>query len=102
MDELPSILWSYQTTRRGSTGETPFSLCYCSEALIPVEIRIPTLRVEHFDLVSSEQGLRNNLDTVEELRDEARVHQAAYNQQIEKYYNQRVRARSFLLGDLAL
>ncbi|XP_052189979.1 uncharacterized protein LOC127799798 [Diospyros lotus] len=73
VDELLSILWSYRTTRRGSTGETPFSLCYGSKALIPVEIGIPTFRVEHFDPKSNEQGLRNNLDTVEELRDEARV-----------------------------
>ncbi|XP_052177558.1 uncharacterized protein LOC127791614 [Diospyros lotus] len=67
VDELPSILWSYRTTRRGSIGETPFSLCYSSEALIPVEIGIPTFRVEHFDPESNEQDLRNNLDTVEEL-----------------------------------
>ncbi|XP_052185272.1 uncharacterized protein LOC127796906 [Diospyros lotus] len=58
VDELPSILWFYRTTRRGSTGETPFSLCYGSEALIPVEIEIPTFRVEHFDPESNEQGLR--------------------------------------------
>ena len=102
VDELHSILWSYRTTRRGSTGETPFSLCYGLEALIPVEIGVPTLRVEHFDPESSEQGLRNNLDTVEELREEARVHQAAYNQRIERYYNRRVRAHSFLPGDLVL
>jgi len=102
VDELPSILWSYRTIRRGSTGETPFSLCYGSEALIPVEIGVPTLRVEHFDPESNEQGLRNNLDTVEELREEARVRQAVYNQRIERYYNRRVRARSFLPGDLVL
>ncbi|XP_052190034.1 uncharacterized protein LOC127799860 [Diospyros lotus] len=92
VDELPSILWSYRTTMRGSTGETPFNLCYGSEALIPVEIEIPTFRVDHFNLESNEQGLRNNLDTMEELRDEARVRQAVYNQRIERYYNRRVKA----------
>ena len=25
-DELPGVLWAYQTTTRTSTGETPFSL----------------------------------------------------------------------------
>lgn len=58
--------------------------------------------MEHFDPKSNEQGLRNNLDTVEELRDEARVRQAVYNQRIERYYNRRVKARSFLPGDLVL
>ena len=36
VEELPSILWSYRTTPKASMGETPFSLCYGSETLIPV------------------------------------------------------------------
>ena len=27
-EELPNVLWAYQTTRRRSMGETPFSLTY--------------------------------------------------------------------------
>ncbi|XP_052192778.1 uncharacterized protein LOC127801573 [Diospyros lotus] len=49
VDELPSILWSYRTTPRTATGECPFTLCYGSEALIPVEIGVRSYRVEHFD-----------------------------------------------------
>ncbi|XP_022149417.1 protein NYNRIN-like [Momordica charantia] len=45
-EELPEVLWSYQTTPRESTGETPFSLAFGSEAIVPVEIGIPTNRVE--------------------------------------------------------
>ncbi|KAL2227023.1 UNVERIFIED_CONTAM: Retrovirus-related Pol polyprotein from transposon [Sesamum indicum] len=37
-DELPGVLWAYRTTPRTSTGETPFSLVYGSEAVIPAEI----------------------------------------------------------------
>ena len=36
-DELPNVLWVYQTTPRRSTGETPFSLSYGAEAVIPAE-----------------------------------------------------------------
>ncbi|KAL5575765.1 hypothetical protein UlMin_017464 [Ulmus minor] len=36
-DELPGVLWAYRTTAKTSTGETPFSLAYGSEAVIPVE-----------------------------------------------------------------
>ena len=53
VDELLSILWSYRTTAKVSMGETPFNLCYGSEALIPVEIEVPTLKVEHFSLESN-------------------------------------------------
>ncbi|XP_022155870.1 uncharacterized protein LOC111022883 [Momordica charantia] len=45
-EELPEVLWSYRITPRESTGETPFSLAFGSEAVVPVEIGIPTDRVE--------------------------------------------------------
>ena len=78
------------------------SICYGLEALIPVEIGIPTLKVELFNSESNEQNLRNNLDFLDELRDQVKVRQAAYNQRIERYYNRRVKARSFLPRDLVL
>ena len=92
VDELPSILWSYRTMVKVSMSETPFSLCYGSEALIPVEIRVPTFRVELFSPESNEQNLRNTLDLLDELRDQVKVWQTTYNRCIERYYNWRVKA----------
>lgn len=40
VEELPCILWSYMTTSRVSTKETPFSLTYGKEAMFPVELAI--------------------------------------------------------------
>ena len=73
VDKLPSILWPYQTTIKISMDETPFSLCYGSEALIPVKIGVPTLREELFSLEANEQNLRHNLDLPDELRDQVKV-----------------------------
>ncbi|KAL0416730.1 UNVERIFIED_CONTAM: hypothetical protein Slati_3504900 [Sesamum latifolium] len=42
-EELTSVLWAYRTTPRGSTGETPFSLVYGTEAIIPAELGIPLI-----------------------------------------------------------
>ncbi|GJW49701.1 reverse transcriptase domain-containing protein [Tanacetum coccineum] len=42
VDELSNILWAHQTMLKTSNGETPFSLTYGSEAVIPVEIGMPT------------------------------------------------------------
>lgn len=39
-NELPSGLWAYQTTTRRSIGETPFSLTYGVEAVIPAEVNL--------------------------------------------------------------
>ncbi|GJV80766.1 reverse transcriptase domain-containing protein [Tanacetum coccineum] len=44
VDELPNILWAHRTSLKQSNGETPFSLTYGSEAVIPAEIGMPTHR----------------------------------------------------------
>ena len=38
VEELLNVLWAYQTTHRRSMGETPFSLTYGGEAVIPAEV----------------------------------------------------------------
>ena len=42
---LPFSLHSYRTTVRTSTGETPFSWVYGMEAVLPIEVQIPSLRI---------------------------------------------------------
>ena len=44
VEELPYVLWTYKTTPRKSTGETPFSMTYGVEAVIPLETGFPTSR----------------------------------------------------------
>ncbi|KAL0294756.1 UNVERIFIED_CONTAM: hypothetical protein Sradi_6870300 [Sesamum radiatum] len=44
-EELISVLWVYRTTPRGSTGESPFSLVYRLEAIIPAELGTPSHRI---------------------------------------------------------
>ena len=38
--ELPNVLWAYRTTPRRSTGETPFSLTYEAEVVIPADVNL--------------------------------------------------------------
>jgi len=47
-EKLPGVLWAYRTTKRVPTGEIPFSLVYGTEAIILVDISMPTLRVEEW------------------------------------------------------
>ncbi|GJY74232.1 reverse transcriptase domain-containing protein [Tanacetum coccineum] len=44
VDELPNVLWAHHTSIKQSNGETPFSLTYGSEAVIPAEIGMPSYR----------------------------------------------------------
>jgi len=40
------MLWAYRTTKRIPIGETSFSLVYGTEAVIPVNVSMPTLQTE--------------------------------------------------------
>ena len=42
---LPFALWEYKTIMRTATGQTPFSLVYGYEAVLPIETEIKSLRV---------------------------------------------------------
>lgn len=48
VEELPNVLWAYQTTLRRSTGETPFSMTYGTEAIILVEVSLSSSKVTGF------------------------------------------------------
>ncbi|GKC33471.1 reverse transcriptase domain-containing protein [Tanacetum coccineum] len=40
-EELPRVLWAHRTMIKSSHGDTPFSLTYGTEAVIPAEIGMP-------------------------------------------------------------
>ena len=44
------MLWAYWTTKRSSIGDTPFAMVYGTEAVIPIEIGLPTLRSDIVDM----------------------------------------------------
>ncbi|KAK3015873.1 hypothetical protein RJ639_007817 [Escallonia herrerae] len=102
VDELPKVLWAYRTTPHSVTGETPFSLCYGTEAMLPVEIGVPTIRALHFSELNNDVGLRANLDLVEEARTQAHVRSVIVKQRVARYYNQKVRSKQFNERDLVL
>ena len=48
-NELLEMLWACKTTARTTTRETPFSLTYGYEAMVPIEIRARSLRRENYN-----------------------------------------------------
>ncbi|KAJ7961822.1 Rve domain-containing protein [Quillaja saponaria] len=64
-EHLQQVLWSYHTTWKIATGETPFNL-YGMEAVIPVEIRVSSPRVETYYEESNETEIRSNFDLLDE------------------------------------
>jgi hypothetical protein len=101
-DELPLVLWAYRTTSRTSTGETPFSLAYGVEAVIPVEIGVPSFRRENYEEGTNDVNLAAEKDLLDEKREYARLRMMAYQQRAARYYNSKTKARRFRSGDLVL
>ncbi|GJU56579.1 reverse transcriptase domain-containing protein [Tanacetum coccineum] len=84
---------------KASNGETPFSLTYRTEAVIPVEIGMPTLRTAEVDMIKNDEALGINLVLLKEKREHTAIQEAKSKAKMEKYYNARVRNTSFRPGD---
>ena len=102
VEELPNVLWTFRTMPQRLTGETPFSLAYGSDAIIPLEIGLPTLRTSEWEPTRNDLAQSQALDLLEERRKQAMIRLASYQQQLKKGYNKNVRPRSFHQGDLVL
>ncbi|GJV94366.1 reverse transcriptase domain-containing protein [Tanacetum coccineum] len=57
VEEISHVLWAHRTMIKSSNGETPFSLTYGTEAVIPVEIGMPTLRTAEVDMIKNNEDL---------------------------------------------
>ncbi|GJT01138.1 reverse transcriptase domain-containing protein [Tanacetum coccineum] len=100
IEELPHVLWAHRTMIKSSNGETPFSLTYGTEAVIPAEIGMPTLRTAEVDQANNNEALGISLDLIEERREQAAIQEAKSKKKMEKYYNSRVRGTSFKPGEM--
>ena len=78
VEELPHVLWTYQTTPRRSTRETPFSMTYGAKVVIPLETGFPTLRTSLFTPNSNDNLLEKSLDLIKERRENVMVQLAYY------------------------
>ncbi|GFS30826.1 hypothetical protein Acr_00g0014380 [Actinidia rufa] len=71
-------------------------------SVIPIRIGIPSFRMMNFNKENNKAKLRLNLDLLTERKECAEVRLVAYKHQVTKYYNKRVKHRSFLPGDMVL
>ncbi|XP_074314747.1 uncharacterized protein LOC141649983 [Silene latifolia] len=78
-EELPLVLWADRTTPKVATGQTPFSLVFGAEAVIPSEVRVPTHRYGCLTEERNQVEMASSLDTVDELRTSAQIRMASYS-----------------------
>ena len=102
VEELPHVLWAYRTTTRRLTGETPFTMTYGAEAVIPLKANFPTLKTNSFTPSGNDELLGESLDLIEERRERAMIHLAYYHQKLKQGYDTNVKLRPLSPGDLVL
>ena len=102
VEELPHVLWTYQTTPRRSTRETPFSMKYGVKAVIPLKTGFPTLRTSSFNPSNNDVLLEKCLDLIEERRESAMVQLAYYQHKLKQGYNVNVKLSPLAPRDLVL
>ena len=82
MEELPHVLWTYRTTPHRSIRETPFSMTYGAEAVIPLETGFSTSRTSLFNPSDNDGQLTKSLDLIKEKRENAMVQLAYYKRKL--------------------
>ncbi|KAI5338076.1 hypothetical protein L3X38_017347 [Prunus dulcis] len=103
-ERLPEALWAYRTTIRNSTGCTPYNLVFGSEAVLPLEVQLPSLRVA-LQLTNPDENANvrlAELEALDEKRLAAQQRLEIYQAQVAGAFNRKVKFRSFSIGDLVL
>ena len=90
-----------------STGATPFLLMYGTEAVLPIEIELPSLRLSVAANLSpsDDEYVKNriaSLEVLQEEREETQKKLKRYHERASWIYNQQVRLRKFKIGTLVL
>ena len=91
-----------QDYSKSVTQETPFALAFGTEAVAPVEIGLKSPRIELASVEHNEEALCLNLDLLDEKCDQVYKRTEDYQRKTVRYYDQRVKPRSYKLGDLVL
>nr|XP_009603225.1 uncharacterized protein LOC104098250 [Nicotiana tomentosiformis] len=90
---------------RTSTGETPYMLVYGIEAVIPVEVEIPSLKVIQEAKLDDAEWIRVRQEQIlltdEKIMDTV-CHGQLYQNRMASAFNKRVKPRQFTLGQLVL
>ncbi|RDY05208.1 Gypsy retrotransposon integrase-like protein 1, partial [Mucuna pruriens] len=95
-DLLPYALHGYRTSICMSTRETPYLLVYGTEAVLPIEVEILSLRI------LTEADWLDQLNLIEEKRLTTICHRQLYQRRIKNAFDKKVRPRIFKEGDLVL
>ena len=102
---MQEALWAYRTSCRTPTQATPYSLVFGVEAVLPLEIELPSLRVAmqaELDMEKQAQLRLEELEALDEKRLIAQQNLELYKAKMARAYDKSARIRTFQQGELVL
>jgi hypothetical protein len=100
--ELPSILWAHRININRATRDTPFSLVYGAEVVLPPKIYLKSDRVAHFNLEDQAEARELDANLLEERRNTVLSNVCKYQAALKMYYNKSAVQRELNIGDQVL
>ena len=100
---LLETLWAYRISERSSTAVSPFSLTYGQDAVLPMEIVVPSLRVSRKNGIfphEYNEAMMMELESAEDRRMQDFNHMLVQKNKVAQTYNKRVTRKDFEVGDL--
>ncbi|XP_074351896.1 uncharacterized protein LOC141691048 [Apium graveolens] len=102
MTDYFSKWFEAEAFKQVTSKETPYSLVYGTEAMLPTEVMIPIARYGFLTNDVNNTELSHDKDTVDELREMEKIRLVSYQQRAANTYNKHVHIRNFRVGDMVL
>ncbi|GJR20918.1 reverse transcriptase domain-containing protein [Tanacetum coccineum] len=93
VDDIAQILWVHRTLPRNSQKETPFSLTYGFEAIIPISKN---------NVAKDDRGRIKEVDKRRESNEVASIKEAYYQNKLRNHHNERSSHSTYKIGDFIL
>ncbi|XP_073137179.1 uncharacterized protein [Henckelia pumila] len=95
---MSETLWAYRTSKRTANGVSPFALAYGREAVLHMEIMVPSLRIamqNHLIPEMYNESMITELEDLDDTRMQALNSLVIQKEKVARIYNKWVRKKSF-------